>query len=157
MTSFTHTEGVSRFVNRPTIWNGWNIYQFTSAAHYHFGLSLYICPIHLKLVIMWLLLGRLICSDGMLLIWWCKLDITFSRTLVNYPSALCFFLSFFFRLLLSVKKLACMLSAKTGMSSSPRTSRRATELMWRSLRQTLISTNDAMSVELVSWLSIVSF
>ena len=68
MTSFTHTEGVSRFVNRPTIWNGWNIYQFTSAAHYHFGLSLYICPIHLKLVIMWLLLGRLICSDGMLLI-----------------------------------------------------------------------------------------
>ena len=105
-----------------------------------------VCPLHLKLVIMWLLLGRLICSDGMLLIWWCKLDITFSRTLVNYPSALCFFLSFFFRLLLSVKKLACMLSAKTGMSSSPRTSRRATEPMWRSLRQTSISTNDVIWV-----------
>jgi len=99
----------------------------------------------------WLLCGCrcvdiTLCSDGMLLIWWCKLDITFSRTLVNYPSALCFFLSFFFRLLLSVKKLACMLSAKTGMSSSPRTSRRATEPMWRSLRQTSISTNDVIWV-----------
>jgi len=53
-----------------------------------------VCPLHLKLVIMWLLLGRLICSDGMLLIWWCKLDITFSGTLVNTHRHYVFFLFF---------------------------------------------------------------
>jgi len=53
------------------------------------------------------------------------------------PLALCFY-----RLLLYVKKLACMLSVKTDMSSSPRTLRRATGPMWRSPRQTSTSTSE---------------
>jgi len=47
----------------------------------------------------WLLCGCrcvdiTLCSDGMLLIWWCKLDITFSGTLVNTHRHYVFFLFF---------------------------------------------------------------
>lgn len=65
------------------------------------------------------------------------------------PLALCFY-----RLLLYVKKLACMLSVKTDMSSSPRTLRRATEPMWRSPRQISISTNEPTWV--LNWFLVLS-
>ena len=117
-----------------------------------------VCPLHLKLVIMWLLLGRLICSDGMLLIWWCKLDITFSGTLVNTHRHYVFFLFFLIQIAAICQEAGMHAVRKNRYVILPKDFEKGyrTNVKKPETDFDFYKWCD-MSVELVSCLSIVSF